>query len=126
MRKRSAQTVINSRHLRILSIKKDILKNAIVLICLDEDKYNSKERDELKKIIQTINQIEPSGLYISTGKKMSVEIYDIAQFKNRDVLITVANANIDVEKMESMIRQVLPDAKSVKFVYPDATLEIDS
>lgn len=116
--------VLDTRYVKVLTVKKDMLKDAVVFICLDEEKYGSYDISALRKMASTIEKIEESAIYFALTKKMDVQIYDKDEFKNKDLLITVGRdengANEDT--IEKGFRQALPNAKSIDFVHETAKI----
>lgn len=125
MDKKNASSLVDSRHLKILAAKKAQLADAIVLVCLDEEKYGNLDKAGLRKIIEQIDQIEPAGIYFPVTKKMDIQFYDLAQFKNKDVVITIGHDSddVDIDSFEADIRTALSSAKSCKFVHQRARIE---
>src|SRR3990167_7723602 len=93
MQKKSANVVIDSKHLKILSVKKSQLKDSIVFICLDEEKYGNLDKATVRKIVGEIDKIEGDGVYFPIMKNIDVQMYDKADFKNKDLLITIGDEN---------------------------------
>lgn len=126
MNKKKALSIINSRHLKILSVKKEFLKNSIVLVCIDENKITEIEKSKLQSLISKIDEIEPSGIYFPIFKKMKIDFYDMDEFRNKNILITVHHGekNIDMAIVEQKIRDAIPVANSIKFIH-DITIDTD-
>lgn len=126
MRKKNASSIIDSRHMKILAAKKADLCDSIVLICLDEEKYGNLDKAGLRKIIEQIDQIQPNGIYFPVTKKMSIQFYDLAQFKNKDVIITFGqdqDGGSDTSETEKEFKKALPGVKSIRFVHAHAKIE---
>ena len=120
MSTKSPQPVIDSRHLKILAVKKDQLKDAIVLICLDDEKYGFYDVAQLRKLAESIEKIEPSGCYFVGLKNLRVNVFDRAEIKNRDIIITVGHTGdggISEQEVEDGFLRAFGDARSVKFVH---------
>lgn len=118
--KKNPDVIISSRHLKIIAAKKDLLKDAVVLVCLDENKYSKSDSADLTTLTEQIEKIEPSGIYFPVVREMNMQIYDRAEFKHRDLIITVRHvANVDHEELEDRIKSALPEAKSITFVHED-------
>lgn len=119
------QKLIDNRHLKILAAKREDMKGSIVFICLDEEKYGNLDKAGLRKISEIIDQIEPDGIYFPFTKKMDIKFYDIAQFTNKDVLVTVSHENpsdADTGDFEKSCKQALANAKSVRFLHKAAEI----
>lgn len=118
--KKKPDVIIDSRHLKIVAAKRDLLKNAVVFVCLDEDKYGRADKSNLAALTQQIEKIEPSAIYFPVVKEMNMQIYDRAEFKHKDLVITVRHiSNVDHDELEDRIRTALPEAKSITFVHED-------
>ncbi len=119
MKPKSPQAVIDSRHLKILAAKKDQLKDAVVFICLDEKKYGLFDVAQLRKMAEVVDKIEPSGCYFLGMKDLKVNIYDRAEIKNKDIIITVGH-NVDEasdRQIEEDFERAFADARSIKYVH---------
>lgn len=125
MNKKSATTIIDSKHLKILGVKKDDLKNSVVFVCLDEDKYGVLDKAGLRKVVQQIDNIEPNGIYFPMTKRMDIAFYDVNELKNRDLIITVVHDDdsADFEEVEDEIKSAIPFAKSVTFIHKNVSIE---
>ena len=125
MQRKSATVVIDSRHLKILAMKKELLKDAIVFVCLDEEKYGKCDKEALRKLVGVIDNQEPSGVYFPLTKKISVDFYDKSEFKNKDILVTIGQEdpnNVDKDEVEEAFAQALSQAKSIGFVHTSAKI----
>ncbi len=120
------QTVIDSRHLKILSVKKNELKDCIVFICLDEEKYGYYNIAQLRKMAEGLDKIEPSGCYILGLKKLRFNIFERSEIKHRDLIITVdhgENDGVDEQDVEDRFRSAFSDAKNINFVHNYAKID---
>ncbi len=125
MKKKRANYVLDSRHLKILAVKREMLKDSLVLICLDQEKYGNLDKAELKSIVTQIDKIEPEGIYLSTVRKMDIQIMDKSDFKNRDLIITIGHEDpdhVNEEEVEQDFQRALPQAKSIEFVHSCARI----
>ncbi len=126
IQKKKATPVIDSRHLKILAAKRDILRDSVVLVCLDEEKYGLYDKAALRKLTTHIDQIEPSGVYFPIVKKMDIAFYDKEEFRNRDLLVTIRHENpdeVDYDEIEAEFKRAIPNARSVDFVHLDVDIE---
>lgn len=126
MKHKTPQPILDSRHLKILSVKKDELKDCIVFVCLDEDKYGLYDVAQLRKLAEGLEKIEPSGCYIVGLKKLRFSIFDRAEIKNRDLIITIAHEDdlgIDENDIQSRFGTAFAGARSIKYVHKYATVE---
>lgn len=126
MHSKPVSKIIDSRHLKIIAAKRENLKGALVFICLDEEKYGNLDTSGLRKIAELIDQIEPDGIYFPFTKKMDIKIYDISQFNNKDVLVTISHENIqdiNTDEIETSFKKALSGAKSIQFVHTPADIE---
>lgn len=124
--KKPIASVLDSRHIKILSAKKELLKDSVVFISLDEEKYGQYDIAQLRKFAEAIDHIEPSGCYFVGLKQFRIEIYDRATIKNRDIVITVSHQDdmdIDEQDVEDRFREAFPEARSISFVHNYATIE---
>ena len=125
MKSQPLSKIIDSRHLKILAAKKDMLKDAVVFISLDENRYGEYDIANLRKMLEVLDNLEPTGCYFLSLKDQNIQIYDMAQFKNRDLLITINDKAQDVDKtsLEEQFSKALPCAKSISFIYQDASIK---
>ena len=120
MKGKKPLAVIDSRHLKILAVKKDELKDCIVFVCLDEDKYGYYDVAQLRKMAEGLDKIEPSGCYILGLKKLRFSIFERSEIKNRDLIITVAHEDdtgIEEDDVEERFKSAFADARSISFVH---------
>ena len=125
MIKNTPQPIVDSRHLKILSVKKDELKDSIVFVCL-EDKHGYYDVAQLRKLAEALDRIEPNGNYFIGLKRLRFEVYDRAEIKNKDIIVTVANQEEDgmnEQEVEKQFRQTFSEAKSISFVHHYAEVE---
>lgn len=120
MNKKSPKPVIDSRHLKILAVKKQELKDAIVFVCLDEDKYGYYDIAQLRKIAENLDKLEPTGCYFIGVKNLRVNIFERSEVKNRDLIVTVDHPRgmgIDESEVEDGFKKAFMEARSLKFVH---------
>lgn len=123
MKKRKAKRLIDSRHLKILAVKKADLKDSLVVIVLDEQKYGRADTMNLRQIAEQIQNIEPDGIYFPVTKNMNVHLYDKASFKNRDIVVTIKNdPNVSDSQIEAEVSQAFADSRSISFVHGDVSV----
>ncbi len=120
-----ATALIDSRHLKILVAKKKEMKDSIVFVCLDEDKYGTLDKAGLRKIVEHIETIEPDGIYFPLMKRMHVEFYDVSEFRNKDVVVAFQHDDDGVDKsdIEAEVLRAIPEAKSVRFIHNRVSFE---
>jgi hypothetical protein len=121
-RKKRATPVIDSRYLKVLAAKREDLKDAVVFICLNEEKYGHVEKSHLHNIIQQIDSLEPTGVYFPMLMDMDIQFYSRNEFRNKDLVITIKHQNAedaDTEVVEDEIRSAIPNARSIKFIHED-------
>jgi len=126
VKQKQMQTVIDSRHLKILTVKKDELKDCIVFVCLDEEKYGYYNIAQLRKMAEGLDKIEPSGCYILGLKKLRFNIFERSEIKHRDLIVTVdhgENDGIDEQDVEDRFKSAFGDAKSIAFVHNYAQID---
>lgn len=126
MKQKNPQPILDSRHLKILSVKKKDLKDSVVFVCLDEDKYGFYDVAQLRKLAEGLDKIEPSGCYIVGLKKLRFNIFDRAEIKNRDLIITIAHQDdlgVDENDIQARFGSAFSDARSIKYVHEYATVE---
>lgn len=120
MNKKTPKPVIDSRHLKILAAKKEELKDAIVFVCLDEDKYGYYDIAQLRKLAEGLEKIEPRGCYFIGLKNLRVNIFERSEIKNRDLIVTVDHprgTGIDEAEVEDGFKKAFTEARSLKFVH---------
>lgn len=121
MRKK-VNKLIDSRHLKILAAKKADLKDALVIIGLDENTRANKMA--LRQIAEQMEKIEPNAIYFPVTKDMNVQIYDRAEFANRDIVVTIRhNQNVSRTQIEAEVSKAFDDARTVTFVHGDIKVE---
>lgn len=126
IKKKEVSQIIDSRHMKILSVKKKQLADSIVLVCLDQDKFGQIDKAALQSLIKKIDDVEPSGVYFPLFKKMNVEFYDKFEFKNRDILVTLSydlDEDVDTDEIEKEIKKAIPEARSISFIHRSASIE---
>lgn len=112
--------LIESRHFKILSMKKNQLANSIVFVCLDEDKYKKNDKFSILQMLKKIDEIEPTAMYFPLFGNIDISIYNRFDFKGKDLLVKVSaseSAVGDKKSFEKNIRASIPEAKDIKFVY---------
>ncbi len=121
--------VIDSRHLKIIAAKKDKLKDALVFINLNQDKYGTYDISVLRKVAEEINKIEPNGTYFISAD-YEISFYDKEELKNRDLVVTVNNNHMysDTDEaraiIEKEIHKAVPYARSIEFIHNNASLSV--
>jgi len=126
MKQKKMQQVIDSRHLKVLAVKKNELKDCIVFVCLDEEKYGYYNIAQLRKMAEGLDKIEPSGCYILGLKKLRFNIFERSEIKHRDLIITLDHGDddgIDEEDVEDRFRSAFSDARSIDFVHNYAEIK---
>lgn len=115
----------DNRTMKIVSANKEHLKNAIVVISVKSTAILGSDTVEaVGKIAEAFNKIEPSGYYFVMASDdvsdLSMSIYDKADFKNKNLLVTTRTAeDADLDVLEAEIMAALSSAKSVTFVHKD-------
>lgn len=125
--KKKSKDIVDSRYLKILSTKKEDLENAIVLICFDENKFDKADKEQMTTLVEKINELVPSGVYLPLFRKCKIELYHKDDFKNKNVLITIKHDNstpVDRGAIEKEIAKGLPEAKSLSFIHQDVDISI--
>ena len=126
MKQKKMQQIIDSRHLKILAVKKNELKDCIVFVCLDEDKYGYYDIAQLRKMAEGLDKIEPSGCYILGVKKLRFNIFERSEIKHRDLIITLDHGEDDgvsEKDVEERFTKAFSDAKSINFVHTYAEIK---
>lgn len=120
MKKKNPKPIIDSRHLKILAAKRADLKDSIVFVCLDEEKYGYYDIAQLRKLAEGLEKIEPDGCYFIGLKNLRVNIFERSEIKNRDLIVTVDHprgTGIDESEVEEGFRLAFTEARSLKFVH---------
>lgn len=120
MKKKTPLTVMDSRHLKILAAKRDDLKDSVVFVSLNEEKYGYFDIAQLRKLGEGLERVEPSGRYFIGLKDLRVNIFDRSEVKNRDLIITVdhpKSLGMTENEVEEGFRQAFSEANSLKFVH---------
>lgn len=121
--KKDPKTILDSRFLKILSSKKSDLKDSLIFVYLDEDKYGHLHTVQLRKMVEQLESLAPESCWTAATKKFTVSIVDRNSVKNKDLLITIGYENpkaIDTILVEELFKQALPEAKSIKFIHQHA------
>ncbi len=124
MNKRSPKPIIDSRHLKIMAAKKADLKDSIVFVCLDEEKYGYYDIAQLRKLAEGLEKIEPDGCYFVGLKNLRVNIFERSEIKNRDLIVTVDHPRgmgVDEDEIEEGFKRAFSEARSLKFVHAYAS-----
>ncbi|KKK94201.1 hypothetical protein LCGC14_2685230 [marine sediment metagenome] len=128
MAKKQAKKLVDSRYLKILSTKKADLKDAIVFICLDEEKYGRLDKSSLRSIAKQIEAIEPDAVYVPVVKKMNIQIMDRAQFTNKNVVVFITHQSTPSTEvrsnLEDQVKQALPNVKSISVIHEGVNIQI--
>lgn len=121
MKKQSPNLVIDSRHLKVLTAKRDLLKDAVVFICLDEDRYGHFDIANLRRLTQSIDNLEPTGCYFTGLKNLRINIFDKAEIKNRDIIVSLGHPDehgpAEVQEIEEKIEAVFDCARSISVIH---------
>lgn len=111
MKTKNINTIIDSRHLKILSVKKSELKDSVVLLQSDEN--------SLRNTCELLNQMEPSAIYFPLSKNLSMKIYDKSEFNNKDIVVTVSKDNSSEQHLLDLLNKALPKTKSITIIYAE-------
>lgn len=125
----NAQTIINNKHLRVLAAKKEVLKDSVVFLNLNEDTYGDVDSDQMEDVAKTLESIEPSGCYILNIHGISIDVYERGEIRNKNLKIAIKKSDkistSDRDEMEQVFRDAFKDAKDIEFVYlPDCDIKI--
>jgi len=118
--KKSPKSIIDSRHLKILAAKKAELKDSIIFVCLDEDKFGYYDIAQLRKLAEGLEKIEPDGCYFIGLKNLRVNIFERSEVKNKDLIVTVDHPQgmgIDENEVEEGFKKAFSEARNLKFVH---------
>jgi len=110
--------LIDNRHLKILAAKRKEMKDSIVFVCLDEEKYGT-DKSILRRVVEHVEKIEPDGIYFPLTQRMHVEFYDISEFRNKDIVVIFQQDDNRVDKadIETEVLRAIPEAKSLRFIH---------
>ena len=125
MNKKSPKSVIDSRHLKILAVKKDELKDSIVFVCLDEEKFGYYDVSQLGKLSECLGKIEPDGCYFIGLKNHRGNIFERSEIKNRDLIVSMDHPRglgVDEAEIEECFKKAFSEARSLKFVHHYASI----
>ena len=71
-------------------------------------------------MIECVDKIETSYIYFAGGKNFRINIFDRAEVKNRDIIITVGHPEdqtpADVEQIKDNLKEAFAGAKSITIV----------
>ena len=126
---RKGNQILNARHVKVLAAHKNDLKNSVVFISFCADKQGDADVTQLQQALEAIDNIEPSGVYIGTFKDFDVSIYNVDDFKNKDIVISVDHSNstkLGITAMDKQIRQSFGSAKSIQIIHSKIRTQISS
>ena len=124
--KQRPKAVLDSRFLKVLAVKRDEIKDALVFVQLDESKYGLLDVGQLRNLAKDLEALEPGSCWLPTTRKYSLSFIDLDEMKDRNLLVTVSYEDpdmIDPSLIEAQFRQAIPNAKSLSFVHQKATIE---
>ncbi len=121
VKSKSPKTLVDSRHMKILAVKKEELKDALMVVLIGEEKVGLYDISVFRESLKDLQRLESSSDWLLSTKKFDIRIYDKKDLKNRDLIVTVDHKN---EKMEQVLSDALSGAKSIRYVY-GATLQIE-
>lgn len=129
MQSKLPQTILDNRHLKVLAAKRDILKDSVVFLNLNEDSFGELDVQELEAIAQRIDDIEPDGSYFVGSKDIKIDIYERSEIRNKNLRIVFRQKKgkdiADQTSIEQYFREVFKEAKSVDFVYlPECEIQV--
>ena len=125
MNKKSPKPIIDSRHLKILAVKREELKDSIVFVCLDEEKFGYYDIAQLRKLAEGLEKIEPDGCYFVGLKNLRVNVFERAEIRNRDLIVSVDHPRgmgVDESEVEEGFKKAFSEARSLKFVHHYANI----
>ena len=123
VKKKSTTPLIDSRHLKVIAAKKADLKDSLVFICLEEDKFGSSDKMALRKVAEQLQSIEPDAVYFPVTKNMNVQIFDKEEFRNRKLIVTIQHdGNLTNEQVDEQITKAIPEAKSITVIHADVNI----
>lgn len=126
--KKTSAVIVDSRFLKIVAAKKDELQDALIFVCLNEQKYGHLQKGQLRKIVETLEKIAPDSVWFGATKDYSMQIVDKKDLRNKDLLVTLKYEDVtlvDKNFVEDMVRKALPEAKSLSFVHAEADMDIE-
>lgn len=118
-------SIIDSRHLKILAVKKADLKDSIVFVCLDDEKYGYYDIAQLRKLAEKLDNIEPDGCYFVGLKNLRVNIFERSEIRNQDLVVSVEHpqgTGVSENEVEDDFKKAFSEARSLKFVHHYATI----
>ena len=125
MEKKSSVPILDSRFLKVLAVKKADLKDAIVFVCMDGSKYGKLSNVDRDKLVQKIDEIEPTAVYFPLQSAVDLNFYDKGDFKGKNLLVTLdSSVETDTDAIEKEIKNVLKMANSIEFVYQPLKIEV--
>jgi len=120
VQKKNKKIILDTRDLKILSVKKEELKDSLVFIIGG----NKTDRSSLMKMAEHLQEMEPNSIYFPVSSEIDIQIYDMNDLKHRDILVSVNKSdNTNNNKIESEVKKALSKAKSVTFVYGDMNIK---
>ena len=120
MQKKNKKIILDTRDLKILSVKKEELKDSLVFIIGG----NKTDRSSLMKMAEHLQEMEPNSVYFPVSSEIDIQIYDMNDFKHRDILVSVNKSdNTNNNKIESEVKKALSKSKSITFVYGDINIK---
>jgi len=129
IKKKQATPVIDSRFLKILAAKKADLVDALIFVCLEEEKYGHLDKGQLRKIVEMLEKTAPDSVWFGATKDYSLSIIDRKELKNKDLLVKIKYADLslaDPDEVEANVRRAIPEASNVSFIHTDGHMTIES
>lgn len=127
IKKREPKVTIDSRFLKVVAVKKDEVKDSLVFVCLDEDKYGHLHKGQLRKLIKDLEQFAPDSCWFGLTKRYQIGIIDRDQLKNKNLLITIGYEDPDVvdkHLVEEQWKKAIPEAASITFAHEYGIVEV--
>ena len=120
MQPKKKKDILNTRDLKIVSIKKKELEDSLVFL-LGNKKI---DRTALMRLAEHLQELEPNGVYFPISSEVGIQIYDMNELKHRDLLVVVKSSDkMDSRKVEAEVNRAISKAKSITFVYSDIDIK---
>jgi hypothetical protein len=120
MQKKKGKLILDTRDLKILSVKRPEFKEAVVFLMGNKN----IDKSALMKLAEHLQNMEPDSIYFPVSSEVDIQIYDMNDLKHRDLLITVKPVHgFDASKAEEQVKKAIPKAKSITFVYGDVDIK---
>jgi hypothetical protein len=123
--KKKGKLILDTRDLKILSVKRAELKDAVVFIVGTNVTGGKKiDRSAIMKLAEHLQTMEPDSVYFPVLSEIDIQIYSMDELKHQDLLVVVRpNEKRDTCQVELQVSKALSKAKSITFIHEDINIK---